>query len=212
MPEVLSVETEDDLEVRAEPRRAPLFSGGGSGDGAPWKLIVILGALALFAGLVGFVVFAGGGGGGNETPARGNPSNELVESDPRVVAVSNALSVWGKYAVSGDVSLLEGEFDTSGEQYKLLVGQSADLQAKDVRAPATVTLENPQQIKADDTRQAGVRGVSVWSYEGAATKCFVWDFVLSAQSDGGWKVLTIEEPAASTASTLLKDVEACSTQ
>ncbi len=202
MPEVLSVETEDDLDERAY--RAPSGGGGPLGgfgnNSSPWKLIVVLAALTTFAALVGFVVFVRGGSSSPSSSSSTQPngtSSTLSANDPRVAASQKALTAWGKFAVTGNLDLVKGTFDPSGPQYAELQKEVPALQANPAGDPPyQYTLVAPTSIDTSDKTKATIRGVVHITRPGESEQKLAWDITLSANPSGGWWLSTVASAPA----------------
>jgi hypothetical protein len=114
------------------------------------------------------------------------PGPEFVEaSDPRVLAVREALSAWGQFAVSGDLGSLAGYFDPAGPQYRQLASESVRLRAAPLGGPAYEFLLAEEEVSGDV-----VDGRVTVRRPGEPDQVFRWSIELR-RSGGRWLVWTV---------------------
>lgn len=111
-----------------------------------------------------------------------------------VTAVEEGLAAWGRFAVSGDLDVLEPWFDNEGPQYGLLAAEAARLAASPLGLPEySVTMSAPQ-VGEVHHGEASVEGRVVFARTGEPSQSFWWS-VLVRRSKVGWRIWTVEEPA-----------------
>lgn len=119
----------------------------------------------------------------------GGETTTLVEAeaDPSSV-IQEALSAWGRFAVTGDLAEVEPWFVIDGPQYRQFEDEAAAAQRVGGDA-YRVTFEQAESDPVDPNR---VRGRVVFVRSGEASQSFDWWIVLR-DADGRSLVWTVEE-------------------
>lgn len=190
MTDVLEVEVDGEPPPRRLPReqRPPSW-------GMP-VAIAVLGALLLAVLLV--VVAPALGRDDRGRSSASSPTTAVVPEprDEILDAASEALSAWGRFAVTGDPAILAGHFDEKGPQYRQLLAEPA-------RATATAPRgDNGYEVVTDGTVEswaedhALVRAKVVWRRPGEADQRLNWRIELRPTPDGTWRVWTVRPATA----------------
>jgi hypothetical protein len=130
------------------------------------------------------------------TPAR-EPAPAPAQTaiaDPtnaRIAAARDALVAWGRFATTGDLSVVDGRFDPNGPQYRKFVEEQRSGTAGD-QAPHLVMVSDATVI-SDDGHEAVVALTAHWTpyHQGAGD--FAWDVVLRSDMSGRWHVWTVRD-------------------
>ena len=118
---------------------------------------------------------------------------ETSAQDKLLADSRQALADWGRFGVSGDLTLVKSSFWPDGPQYKQLVRESPRLKQQPIGPPAyQFTLEDPVTVL-----QAGkdrlVRGVVTSTRSGLPSRSFHWDIYMRQDPSAGgrWRVWTV---------------------
>lgn len=113
------------------------------------------------------------------------------EEDVIVFAARSALSAWGEFAATGDISKLMGTFDPDGLQFAQLAIEAEGLAAAPVDEPYLVVLENPEASVSGT--EATVSGNVTFANGVSEDQMFQWDLYM-LEVDGVW-LLTAVSPS-----------------
>ena len=83
-----------------------------------------------------------------------------TEADAVLAAASAAMSAWGEFAGTGDVTRLDGLFDPSGPQYRQLAGEAEGIKATGATSGYEVESSGVVETLSGDT--ATVHATVVW--------------------------------------------------
>lgn len=124
----------------------------------------------------------------------GQPADRR-EPDPRIERAKGALSAWGEFAASGDVTRLDGWFDPSGPQYRMLKGEASGLEQGAARQAYTVTATD-ERLVAEQPNEAVVEATVTWTRSGEQDQHYRWEIVLRGGRDKHWRLWTVSAPQA----------------
>jgi len=196
MNEVLEIEVDGELDDGAD-RRGPTW-------GLP-AAIAVVGVLTLIVVLR--IVVPGLTGHHGQKAARPpapttptqitkQPPSEAPPADPRVESARAALAAWGRFAGSGDPSILTGLFAPDGPEYRLLATEvSEDAAGPRSDRPYTVTLPEARLLAAT-TNQAVISATAMWARPDEPGQTFRWEIVLRPDQAGHWLVWTLRDQQA----------------
>lgn len=126
------------------------------------------------------------------TPIAAVTSLPEPPSDAEVLAAADAaLAAWGRFAISGDLTLLEPFFDPSGPQYRRLVSESEALQSDPLGEPPYTVVLGPAQITADDDGRPAIEGPVTFLRAGEVSQTFLWRMVFT-QVGEGWALWSVQ--------------------
>lgn len=112
---------------------------------------------------------------------------ELDLADP-LVATRAALSAWGEFAATGDLSAVERYFASDGPQMQQLQGEAARIDAAAAARPYTVSITDP--LVVTDGGLSTVEAAVTWSRAGEADQQYHWAVELRLV-DGHWRLWTV---------------------
>lgn len=161
---------------------------------AAWLVVVGLGWVAANAVVASPVPTAPPPSPVSLVPTSTTPVPVTVEADREgevVRRVQRALDRWGRFATSGELSLLSGWFHPAGPQY-LRLRQEAPTLAADPIGPPPYRFEMVPQRVAVGNRDATVEGVVTLTRSGEVSQRFHWQVVLR-RLNGEWVVWTVVE-------------------
>lgn len=115
---------------------------------------------------------------------------DLVRLDP-VDAAKAALDAWAAFAVTGDLTLLDGTFDPAGPQYQLLQREAGDLLAPSPRGPLYEVELSDVSVDQSTRSEAVVSATVEWTKPGEADQSFRWDLVLRKDGGDRWLLWTV---------------------
>ena len=120
------------------------------------------------------------------------PTTTSLAASP-ISAARDALSAWGRFAVSGNLERLDGYFHPDGPQWEQLVGE-ADAIAQDPPGPPPyeVTLRRARVVESG-ANGAVVRGRVTFVRRGEPKQRFRWDLVMVPGEQGEWLLWTVAE-------------------
>jgi hypothetical protein len=108
------------------------------------------------------------------------------------VTAREALAAWGRFATTGDISVVDGWFDPDGPQYRKLA-EEGRAGAAGNQGTHVVTVSDATVVR-DDGREAVVSLLAHWTPPGRPTEDFAWAVVLrSDDATGRWVVWTAQE-------------------
>ena len=131
-------------------------------------------------------------------PGRDNAATTTTTLDQRVIADGEqALSDWGRFAVTNDLADVKRSFWANGPQYKLLAQEAKDRKALGP-PPYTMTMTDVKVIKPgarDDQRV--LRGKVQMTRPGEKPQRFNWDVLLQRDPEAGgqWRLWTVRDTA-----------------
>jgi hypothetical protein len=132
-------------------------------------------------------------------PTTAVPETTIAEVTTTSVVVSpieaarDALSAWGRFAVSGDLDRLDGFFHPDGPQWRQLAAEAETLADEPPGPPRyTVTLRQPRIVERGRDR-AVVRGRVTFARRGETTQRYRWDLVMVPGDEGDWLLWTAAE-------------------
>lgn len=201
MPYVHSVTSDEDELDNQEWEASPT-------ERRPFPWIPIASAAGAVVLLVVLLVMLAGRGGSSPAPAgKGDDTNAvgtpLAATDPRVVAVQDALDAWGTFEGSGKIADLGDTMATDGPQYKALAARAGKVPAG--TKPYVVVVTNPRLVAdaAVTDGQEVVRADLIWKRDGKADKTVVWDLTV-VPVDGTenyqlWTAKTVKASSTTTA-------------
>jgi hypothetical protein len=164
-----------------------------------WRLLAGAG-IALAIGVTLFVQLAHSGVGSTDTvlTAASQPAPTPVPrpassaESPVVVSARNALSAWGRFAISGDLSDVSPYFAADGPQYSRFEREAPGLSAHPLGVPAySFDFPNPTIIPVRADRII-VRGTITFTRAGEQVRTFYWDLKMQwSDSEQRWLVWTV---------------------
>lgn len=127
---------------------------------------------------------------GTSTSLAPETTEAATSGDDPVEAAREALRAWGRFAVSGDLSQVEGWFHRDGPQYRRLEAEAGSIrQDPPGDPPYVVTLELVELV--EHVEGVSVRARVVFIRTGEPSQSFDWDIHLR-QSTGRWQVWTVD--------------------
>jgi hypothetical protein len=119
-------------------------------------------------------------------------TSTTATAPPVVVALRDALTAWGEFAVSGRMRDLGDHFVVGGPQRRRLRAEAESIRADPPGPPPyLVTTRDILTFSATPT-EAVLRTEIEWARQGELTQFFVWDIQMQLV-DGMWRLLTVEE-------------------
>ena len=109
-----------------------------------------------------------------------------------VVALREALTAWGEFAVSGRVRDLGDHFVSGGPQRRKLRAEGESIRATTSGVPPYVVTTGDIFTISITPTDAVLRSEIEWARQGEQTQFFVWDIQMQLV-DGMWQLLTVEE-------------------
>jgi len=121
-------------------------------------------------------------------------TSTVASVPPVVVAMQDALTAWGEFAVTGRMRDLGDGFVVGGPQRRLLRAESATILEDPLGPPPyVVTTDNIFTVSVTPT-DVVLRAEIQWAREGEETQRFVWDIQMQL-NEGLWRLLTVEDVA-----------------
>jgi hypothetical protein len=155
-----------------------------------WVLIVVLVLIALF---LAWLTVGGLPGGG----ARGGGATATTTADQRALADGQqALSDWGRFAVTNDLRTVKDSFWANGPQYKQLA-EEAKSRDKPIGPPDyKVTMTDVQVIPSGDNQRV-LRGRVQLTRSGEPAQSYNWDVWMRRDDAAGgrWRLWTVRPTA-----------------
>lgn len=195
MPEVVSIEHDDDLDDDFGDDDGPV--------GRPVMMYVAIGVVGVLLAGVVFFLFRGGDGGDENGPTvtTAAAATPLDASDPRALAVSAAADAWAQMVNSGgDMTGLDAFFDPNGSAY---ANRAADVTEDGVPLRDAGPRTNPYSVTttdfvlvSDDENEPVVEATMNWAGKNGAGVVettplrFRWTLRASTESTG-WRVWSI---------------------
>lgn len=148
---------------------------------------LLIGALVLVAVFLAWLTVDGLGGGQAVTTTTTVDQRALADGQ-------QALSDWGRFAVTNDLRVLKDSFWANGPQYKQLA-KEAQARDKPLGGPAyTVTLTGVQVIDARADQRV-LRGRVLLTRQGEVAQTYSWDIWMQRDDAAGgrWRLWTVRE-------------------
>jgi hypothetical protein len=191
VPEVLEVRTTDDIEFE-EP-----FAGTPPASWRPVLGVIVVIALALGGAYSVFI---------NPRSATPKAATSLARADSVdadvLAAAHAALSDWGRFGVSGDLSVVAPAFDETGPQFARLRQEAGSIAARAPGAPAyTFVMVNPEVLPGASAGERIVRAQIVASRPGEKDQRFQWDLVLRNGTEKQWLLWTVRDRTSTSTAT-----------
>ncbi|HEX2370255.1 MAG TPA: hypothetical protein VHM94_13585 [Acidimicrobiia bacterium] len=118
------------------------------------------------------------------------PTTTTVAVSP-ITAAREALTAWGRFAVSGDLDRLEGFLHPDGPQFEQLAAEAGTLADEPLGPPPyTVMLVGPRIVERGPSG-AVVRGGVKFARQGEPIQRYRWDLVMVPGEDGDWLLWTV---------------------
>lgn len=164
-------------------------------DGAPsWGVPVAVAVLAVLvlAVLVAVVAPALSRGAARRSGDPAPPKPAVAQPRDEILAATRAaLSAWGRFASTGDVTVLGGRFVKEGPQYRQLVTEAQGIAAATPRGYEYEVAAAGATVQALSSDRARVRAQVVWRRPGEADQRKVWMIDLRPTPGGGWALWTV---------------------
>lgn len=113
-------------------------------------------------------------------------------ASPVVVALREALTAWGEFAVTGRLRDLGDHFVAGGPQRRRLRAEAEAIRADPPGAPPYVVTTGDFSTISVTPTDVVLRTEVAWARQNEATRFFVWDIQMQLV-DGTWQLLTVEE-------------------
>lgn len=114
---------------------------------------------------------------------------------PVIVALQDALTAWGEFAITGRMRDLGNHFVGGGPQRRQLRAESEAIRANPPGPPAyVVTTSNIFTLSVTPT-DVVLRTEIEWARQGEETQFLVWDIQMQLV-EGVWQLFTVEEVPA----------------
>lgn len=110
------------------------------------------------------------------------------EGDVVLSAASAAMSAWGEFAGTGEISFLDGHFDPSGPQYRQLAGEAEGIRA--TGATSGYEVESSGVVETLSGDMATVHATVVWRRGAEPARRWEW-IVDLRRRDAAWTVWTV---------------------
>jgi hypothetical protein len=148
---------------------------------------LLIGALVLVAVFLAWLTVDGLGGG--------QAATTTTTADQRALADGQqALSDWGRFAVTNDLGVIKESFWANGPQYKQLA-KEAEARDKPLGGPPyTVSMTGVQVINARADQRV-LRGRVLLTRPGEVAQTYSWDIWMQRDDDAGgrWRLWTVRE-------------------
>ena len=127
-------------------------------------------------------------------PGTSQPLKLSAEDAKVVAAAQSALTAWGKFAVSGDLSELDDTFWKQGPQYKRLATEVPGIRKRNAGPPPYQFTLTPRRLLPGPAGQRVVRGSVRMSRPGEPTQSFSWDIYMQRVPGAGhpWRLWTVD--------------------
>jgi hypothetical protein len=148
---------------------------------------LLIGALVLVAVFFAWLTVDGFGGRQAATTTTAVDQRALADGQ-------QALSDWGRFAVTNDLRVLKDSFWANGPQYKQLA-KEAQARDRPLGGPAyTVTMTGVQVINARADQRV-LRGRVLLTRPGEVAQTYSWDIWMQRDDDAGgrWRLWTVRE-------------------
>jgi hypothetical protein len=180
-----------DIEVDGNPPP----TGRQRDDGTPsWGMpaaIAVAGVLLLVVLVVVVAPMVRPTGGGRSSDSAPKPSASLAKPENEILAAARAaLSAWGRFAGSGDLTVLSRHFHEDGPQYRQLVDEAPRIAAARLSA-GEYQVVSDGMVKSLSADRAEVRATVVWQRPGESDQRKVWSIELRNSRGENWAVWTV---------------------
>jgi hypothetical protein len=173
-------------------------ASGGTGWAATglerWRVAAVV-VLVLGLGAALFVVSRSSGqvAAGVAAPAAALPSEGQAAGDGVIDAAERALEAWGRFAVNGELSILEPWFAAGGPQMTQLRAEAGALAASPISGrPYEFLLEQPRVLEDGPLEQV-VRGDVVVQRPGEQPQRYEWEIEMRRSAEKqGWLLWTVK--------------------
>lgn len=121
-------------------------------------------------------------------------STTSASTDPvlhALAVVEGGLAAWGRFAVTGDLSVLEPWFDLDGPQYRQLAAEAEELAAVALGPPPYSVVMSDAVVVEEAADEVRVRGRVVFARTGEASQSFDWEVVVRS-TDGRFRIWTVD--------------------
>lgn len=123
---------------------------------------------------------------GSTTPVSTHPALHAL------AVVEGGLAAWGRFAVTGDLSVLEPWFDIDGPQYRQLAAEAEELAAVALGPPPYSVVMFDAVVVEETADEVRLRGRVVFVRTGEASQSFDWEVVLRGGA-GQRRIWTIND-------------------
>jgi len=169
---------------------APAARSGESPGAPAWGLpaaVAVFGFLAL-----AFIVVVVGPAmsGSSAAPTVATPISPPGTDSELVETTREALSEWGRFAVTGDVGVLTGHFHPDGPQYRQLVREAPALVAAN-RTGQAYQVASRVTVKERLSDRAVVAARVVWERRGEPAQRMTWSVELRPTAAANWALWTV---------------------
>jgi hypothetical protein len=134
-----------------------------------------------------------------QAPASTAPGGgtQFSAADQRVIAdARRAMTAWGEFAISGDLSKLTSTFWKDGLQYQKLTKEAPGLKQKDTGPPPYQFTLTPSRVSNAPGGMKIVRGTVRVTRPGEQPQTFKWDIYLKRVPESSpevWRLWTVAE-------------------
>jgi hypothetical protein len=151
---------------------------------------LLIGALVLVAIFLAWLTVDGFGGGQAPTTTTTVDQRALVDGQ-------QALSDWGRFAVTNDLRVLKDSFWANGPQYKLLAKEAKARDKPIGGSPYKFTMTGVKVIDAR-ANQRILRGRVLLTRPGEVEQRYAWDVWMQRDDAAGgrWRLWTVAKTAA----------------
>lgn len=201
MPEVMSIEVDEDFDPR--PQSSPFGLRDPEGNLNIGMIAGIVIAIFLVLMLI-FVVVKPFGSGDPVATSDWKPNDPTLElnvlasypvNDPIVEATQAALEDWAEFATTGDLDTLSSTFDLAGIQYAALVKEAPTIAANpEPGEPAIIKLGPVGRVSQTDNIYV-IRTNVNWTKPGSAGNTYAWDMTLEKTSGNNYLLSSVKETA-----------------
>jgi hypothetical protein len=129
--------------------------------------------------------------GDDGAPATTTPTQRVIADGEK------ALTDWGEFAVSNDLSDVKDSFWANGPQYKLLATQAKERKGKPIGPPPYKMTMSGVKVLTPKENQRVLRGKVQMTRPGEVPQTFNWDLLLQADpaAGGRWRLWTVSKTA-----------------
>jgi hypothetical protein len=151
---------------------------------------LLIGALVVVAVFLAWLTVDGLGGGSAATTTTTVDQRALADGQ-------QALSDWGRFAVTNDLRVLKDSFWANGPQYKQLAKEAQQRDKPIGGPPYKVTMTGVQVINARADQRV-LRGRVLLTRPGEVAQTYSWDVWMQRDDDAGgrWRLWTVRETQA----------------
>lgn len=117
------------------------------------------------------------------------PTEPVLDVLPVVEA---GLAAWGRFAVTGDLSVLKPWFDVDGPQYRQLAAEAEELAAVALGPPPYSVVMSDAVVVEEAVAEVRVRGRVVFVRTGEPSQSFDWEVVVRGAA-GQRRIWTVND-------------------